>query len=123
MIEGYIIEGKRFLREDPEPDFFTSDTVFTNLADAIEGGRKIYEEILGFIKEDGDESYYDEEEDPFEENFFADDLSDRNAGYLFSIRDTDGYFAEGFLKKVSINLGDKKLEKTNNGHREESTEE
>ena len=23
MIEGYIIEGKRFLREDPEPDFFS----------------------------------------------------------------------------------------------------
>lgn len=113
MIEGYIIGGKRRLREDFEPDFFTSDTVFTNLADAIDGGRKIYEELLGFIKED-DASYYDEGEDPFEENFFADDLSDRNAGYLFSVRDTDGYFAEGFLKKVSINLGGKKLEGANN---------
>ena len=42
MIEGYIIEGKRFLREDPEPDFFTGDTVFTNLADAIEGGSTVH---------------------------------------------------------------------------------
>lgn len=112
MIEGYIIGGKRHLREDFEPDFFTSDTVFTSLADAVEGSRKIYEELLGFIKDD-DESYYDEGEDPIEENFFIDDLSDRNAGQ-FSIRDTDGYFAEGFVNKVSINLGDKKLEETNN---------
>ena len=113
MIEGYIIEGKRFLRGDPEPDFFTSDKVFARLSDAVEEGRKIYEELLGFIKDD-DESYYDEGEDPLEENFFTDDLSDRNAGYLFSVRDTDGYFAEGFLKKVSIDLGDKELEETNN---------
>lgn len=135
MIEGYIIEGKRYLRGDPEPDFFTSDKVFTRLSDAVEESRKIYEELLGFIKEDDesyyddgedqlkddDESYYDDWEDPLEENFFTDDLSDRNAGY-FSIRDTDEYFAEGFIKKVPIDLGDKKLEETNNGYREESTE-
>lgn len=121
MIEGYIVEGKRHLREDFEPDFFTSDTVFTSLADAVEGSRKIYEELLGFIKDD-DESYYDEGEDPIEENFFIDDLSCRIAG-SFSIVDVEGNFAEGFLKKVSIDLGDKKLEETNNGHREESAEE
>ena len=113
MIEGYIIEGKRFLRGDPEPDFFTSDKVFARLSDAVEESRKIYEELLGFIKDD-DKSYYDEGEDPFEENFFTDDLSNRNAGYLFSVRDTDGYFAEGFLKKVSIDLCDRKLEEANN---------
>ena len=112
MIEGYIIEGKRFLRGDPEPDFFTSDKVFARLSDAVEESRKIYEELLGFIKDDG-ESYYDEGEDPSEENFFVDDLSDRKVGH-FSIRDTDGYFAEGFINKVSIDLGDKKLEETNN---------
>lgn len=112
MIEGYIIAGKRFLREDPEPDFFTSDKVFARLSDAVEESRKIYEELLGFIKDD-DESYYDEGEDQIEENFFIDDLSNRNAGQ-FSIRDTDGYFAEGFLNKVSIDLGNKKLEETNN---------
>lgn len=112
MIEGYIIEGKRFLSEDflsedSGPDFFTSDTVFANLADAIEESRKIYEELLGFIKED-DESYYVEGEDPLEEDYF------REEDGSFYIRDIETKYAEGFIKKVSINLGDKKLEETNN---------
>ena len=125
MIEGYIVEGKRHLREDFEPDFFTSDTVFTSLADAVEGSRKIYEELLGFIKED-DASYYDEGEDPLEENYFVEEkhgLRYNVTAGSFSIVDVEGNFAEVFIKKVSINLGDKKLEETNSGHREEPTEE
>lgn len=125
MIEGYIVEGKRHLREDFEPDFFTGDTVFTSLADAVEGSRKIYEELLGFIKED-DASYYDDGEDPLEENYFVEEKHEQRHNVIagsFSIVDVEGNFAEGFIKKVSINLGDKKLEWTNSGHREESTEE
>ena len=116
MAECYIVVGKQFLRRDDASDFFTSDTVFKNLSDAINESRKIYEKFLRFIKEDY-EFCYNTDEDLFEENFFVDEKNEQwyNSPIgSFSIVDINGHFAEGFLKKVTIKLDDKKTEKDNN---------
>ena len=111
MAECYIVVGKQFLRRDDASDFFTSDTVFENLSDAINESRKIYEKLLEFIKEDY-ESCYNTDEDLFEENFFVDEKNEpwyNSPIGSFSIIDTEGYFVEGIIKKVYINLSDKKV--------------
>lgn len=115
MAECYIVVGKQFLRGDKLSDFFTSDTVFENLSDAINESRKIYEKFLGFIKEDY-ESCYNKEDDALEENFFVDEKNEHWYNWPiggFSIIDNDGYFVEEIIKKVSINLSDKKSEEDN----------
>ena len=115
MAEYYIVVGKQFLRRDDVSYFFTSDAVFENLSDAINESRKIYGKFLGFIKEDY-ESCYNTDEDLFEENFFVDEKNEswyNSQIGSFSIIDTEGYFVEGIIKKVSINLSDKKSEEEN----------
>lgn len=117
MIDGYIVEGKKLLRIDDTLDIFTSDTVFENLSDAINESRKIYKKLLKSIKKDY-KTYYNKEDDSLEENFFVDEKNEQwyNSPIgSFSIVDINGHFAEGFLKKVTIKLDNKKTEKDNNG--------
>ncbi len=106
MIEGYIIKIERCLRSDNDYVFITSDTVFTNLNKTIEESRRIYNEYLNHIATNEPYKYYDK---PFDEKRFSD-----NDGAFF-ISDTEGYYVEGTIEKVSIDLDNKQLKKDNNG--------
>ena len=109
MIEGYIIKIERCFRYDGEYVFITSDTVYSNHSTAMEESRKLYNDFCKQIeKEIKDEYSLDElQEDIFDDKRFCDDGA-------FFIRDIYGYYANGYIEKINIDLDDKQLKKDNN---------
>lgn len=107
MIDGYIIEGKRFLRGDEKHYNITSDIVFTSLSDAIEEGRKIFKQYFDILS--GREYYYADGGNPIDEydGFNEETLS-------FYAHNTSCCYVRVNIRKVSIKPGNKKLEETNN---------
>ena len=107
MIDGYIIEGERFLRGDDRPYNITSDIVFTSLSDAIEEGRKIFKQYFDILS--GREYYYADGGNPIDEycGFSKETMS-------FYAHNTSCCYVSVKIRKVSIKLENKKLEETNN---------
>lgn len=100
MIEGYIIEIDRYFRNDIGRTCFTIDTVYTNLNEAIERSRMIYNEYC---------KAYNELVRPFDLCHFSDKTGKFNIYELW-----DHYYADGTIRKVTIKLDNKKTKEDNN---------
>ena len=111
MIEGYLIEGKRFLRGDERHYNITSDIVFTSLSDAIEEGRKTFRKYFDILVNRA--VIYDEYPSPIDERGYSENSFDEN-NMRFYAHEVDDHYVEVTIRKVSIKLGNKKLEETNN---------
>lgn len=105
MIEGYIIEGTSFIAGNERPYDITSDIVFTSLSDALEEGRNTFEKYFDFIS---DPAFYPDGGNQIDEKYFDED------NMVFYSHNIRGYYVEVTIRKVSIKLGNKKLEETNN---------
>ena len=111
MIDGYIIEGKRLLQGDERFYNITSDVVFTNLSDAIEEGRKTFRKYLDILVNRA--VIYDEYPSPIDEMVYSENSFDEN-NMRFYAHEVEDHYVEVTIRKVSIKLGNKKLEETNN---------